>query len=134
MVDRAARRGYGLPSTFMSSKPDAGINHKEFGVTSEGVAVFLHEVRHAPEADPKPRHTPSLALHTRSVVIRATPTSAPSTTSTLTLTTTLTTNYTPCLEHPPHLPCTLILTRTLTLTRTRHDTTMPDARLPCTRR
>ena len=44
VVDRAARRGYGMPSSFMSSKPDAGINHKEFGVTSEGVAVFLHEV------------------------------------------------------------------------------------------
>ena len=44
VVDRAARRGYALPSSFMSSKPDAGINHKEFGVTSEGVAVFLHEV------------------------------------------------------------------------------------------
>ena len=25
----------------MSSKPGAGINHKEFGVTSEGVAVFV---------------------------------------------------------------------------------------------
>ena len=25
----------------MSSKPGAGINHKEFGVTSEGVNVFL---------------------------------------------------------------------------------------------
>jgi len=43
IVERAARRGYAMPSAFMSSKPDAGINHKEFGVTSEGVAVFLHE-------------------------------------------------------------------------------------------
>ena len=25
----------------MSSKPGAGINHKEYGVTSEGVAVFV---------------------------------------------------------------------------------------------
>ena len=25
----------------MSSKPDAGINHKVYGVTSEGIAVFL---------------------------------------------------------------------------------------------
>ena len=41
VVDRAARRGYALPSSFMSSKPDAGINHKEFGVTSEGVNVFM---------------------------------------------------------------------------------------------
>ena len=30
-----------LAAAFMSSKPRAGINHKEFGVTSEGVAVFL---------------------------------------------------------------------------------------------
>ena len=29
------------PAAFMSSKPDAGINHKVYGVTSEGVAVFL---------------------------------------------------------------------------------------------
>jgi len=41
LVDRAAYRGYPVPAAFMSSKPDAGINHKEFGVTSEGVAVFL---------------------------------------------------------------------------------------------
>merc|ERR1719331_1152405 len=32
-----------MPSAFMSSKPRAGINHKEYGVTSEGVAVFLAE-------------------------------------------------------------------------------------------
>jgi len=43
VVERAAVRGYAMPSAFMSSKPDAGINHKEYGVTSEGVAVFLHE-------------------------------------------------------------------------------------------
>jgi len=39
----AAARGYAMPSAFISSKPSAGINHKEFGVTSEGVAVFLDE-------------------------------------------------------------------------------------------
>jgi len=43
MAARAAARGYAMPSAFISSKPEAGINHKEFGVTSEGVAVFLHE-------------------------------------------------------------------------------------------
>ena len=32
-----------MATAFMSSKPDAGINHKEYGVTSEGVAVFLDE-------------------------------------------------------------------------------------------
>ncbi|HUG09463.1 MAG TPA: NAD-glutamate dehydrogenase domain-containing protein, partial [Opitutaceae bacterium] len=41
IVDRAKRRGYALPNSFMSSKPGAGINHKEYGVTSEGVTVFL---------------------------------------------------------------------------------------------
>jgi len=40
-VARAAKRGYGTPPAFMSSKPKAGINHKEFGVTREGVNVFL---------------------------------------------------------------------------------------------
>lgn len=40
MVERAALRGYPIPSAFISSKPDAGINHKVYGVTSEGVAVF----------------------------------------------------------------------------------------------
>lgn len=43
IVARAAARGYAMPSAFMSSKPRAGINHKEYGVTSEGVAVFLGE-------------------------------------------------------------------------------------------
>ena len=41
VVANAARRGHPMPDAFMSSKPDAGINHKEFGVTSEGVHVFL---------------------------------------------------------------------------------------------
>jgi glutamate dehydrogenase len=40
---RAAYRQHPLPSAFMSSKPGAGINHKEFGITSEGVTVFLEE-------------------------------------------------------------------------------------------
>ena len=42
IVNRAKRRGYPFPNTIMSSKPATGINHKQFGVTSEGVAVFLH--------------------------------------------------------------------------------------------
>ncbi|KAL7566432.1 hypothetical protein ACA910_000913 [Epithemia clementina (nom. ined.)] len=41
IVHRAAIRGYKTPAAFMSSKPRAGINHKEFGVTSEGVNVYL---------------------------------------------------------------------------------------------
>jgi len=41
IIKRANRRGYTIPAAFMSSKPRAGINHKEYGVTSEGVHVFL---------------------------------------------------------------------------------------------
>jgi len=35
--------GYKPGGTFISSKPSAGINHKEFGVTSLGVNVYLEE-------------------------------------------------------------------------------------------
>jgi glutamate dehydrogenase len=41
IVQQAARRGYDTPAAFMSSKARAGINHKEYGVTSEGVNVYL---------------------------------------------------------------------------------------------
>ena len=41
IIKRAAYRGYPTPAAFMSSKPRAGINHKEYGVTSEGVNVYL---------------------------------------------------------------------------------------------
>jgi len=53
IVDRAQRRGYGLPNSFMSSKPGAGINHKEYGVTSEGVTVFLDAALRAVGIDPE---------------------------------------------------------------------------------
>ncbi|HEY4255220.1 MAG TPA: NAD-glutamate dehydrogenase domain-containing protein, partial [Chlamydiales bacterium] len=35
--------GYKPGRSFMSSKPGAGINHKEYGVTSYGVNVYLHQ-------------------------------------------------------------------------------------------
>lgn len=41
IIRRAEYRGYDTPAAFMSSKPRSGINHKEFGVTSEGVNVYL---------------------------------------------------------------------------------------------
>lgn len=41
VIKRAGLRGYGTPAAFMSSKPRAGINHKEYGVTSEGLNVFF---------------------------------------------------------------------------------------------
>lgn len=52
IVDRARRRGYPLPTSFMSSKPGAGINHKAYGVTSEGVTVFLDVALRAVGIDP----------------------------------------------------------------------------------
>jgi len=41
IIKRAEIRGYPIPAAFMSSKKDDGFNHKEFGVTSEGVKVYL---------------------------------------------------------------------------------------------
>lgn len=41
IVERAAQRGYPIPAACMSSKQGAGINHKQYGVTSEGVVVYL---------------------------------------------------------------------------------------------
>ena len=52
MVRRAGLRDYPMPNAFMSSKPGAGINHKVYGVTSEGVNVFLREFLDAREVDP----------------------------------------------------------------------------------
>jgi glutamate dehydrogenase len=43
IADFAVQSGYKPGRSFMSSKPGAGINHKEFGVTSFGVNVYLHE-------------------------------------------------------------------------------------------
>jgi glutamate dehydrogenase len=50
---RAQKRGYAWPSAFMSSKPGAGIAHKEYGVTSEGVIVFAHELLLTLGIDPR---------------------------------------------------------------------------------
>ena len=41
MGDYAAARGYILGSGIISGKPESGINHKEFGVTSFGVHTYL---------------------------------------------------------------------------------------------
>lgn len=40
-------------SSFMSSKPGAGINHKEYGVTSRGVNIYMEEVLKFLSFDPK---------------------------------------------------------------------------------
>ncbi len=52
IVERAAQRGYRWAQAFMSSKPGAGINHKEYGVTSLGVIVFMEEVLKTMNIDP----------------------------------------------------------------------------------
>jgi glutamate dehydrogenase len=38
------RQGYKPGLSFISSKPNLGINHKEYGVTSLGVTVYMHQV------------------------------------------------------------------------------------------
>jgi len=53
IVERARRRGYPTPTALMSSKPGAGINHKRYGVTSEGVTVFLEVALSAIGIDPR---------------------------------------------------------------------------------
>ncbi len=40
-------------TSFMSSKPGAGINHKEYGVTSRGVNIYMEEVLKFLGIDPK---------------------------------------------------------------------------------
>jgi glutamate dehydrogenase len=56
IVARATQRGYSVPTALMSSKPGAGINHKEFGVTSEGVVVFLDVGLRSIGIDPRKQH------------------------------------------------------------------------------
>ncbi|MBI9081172.1 MAG: NAD-glutamate dehydrogenase [Pseudodesulfovibrio sp.] len=56
IAQRAEQRAYKWPSAFMSSKPGAGIAHKKYGVTSEGVIVFADELLRTlginPESEP----------------------------------------------------------------------------------
>lgn len=54
--EQARRRKYKYWAAFMSSKPGAGINHKEYGVTSEGVNVFVENTLHYLNINP--RETP----------------------------------------------------------------------------
>lgn len=44
ITEQAERRGYRFPRAFMSSKPGEGINHKQYGVTSEGLHVYVHNM------------------------------------------------------------------------------------------
>lgn len=53
ITSRGATRGYPIPAALMSSKADAGFNHKEFGVTSEGVVVYFDVAMKHMGKDPK---------------------------------------------------------------------------------
>ncbi|APJ02922.1 NAD-glutamate dehydrogenase domain-containing protein [Silvanigrella aquatica] len=44
IIEHALHRKYKYAYAFMSSKPDFGINHKTYGVTSEGVNVYVDNV------------------------------------------------------------------------------------------
>jgi glutamate dehydrogenase len=44
IAEFSLQSGYKPKSAFISSKPRAGINHKEYGVTSLGVNVYMHEI------------------------------------------------------------------------------------------
>lgn len=48
----AKQYGYKPGSSFMSSKPGTGINHKEYGVTSLGVNIYMEEVLKFLKIDP----------------------------------------------------------------------------------
>ncbi len=53
IADFAHKHNYKPGRSFMSSKPGAGINHKEFGVTSYGVNVYLEQALLFLGIDPK---------------------------------------------------------------------------------
>ena len=53
IADFAVKHNYKPGRSFMSSKPGAGINHKEFGVTSYGVNVYLEQMLIFLGIDPK---------------------------------------------------------------------------------
>lgn len=51
--NQAQKRGYKYYRAFMSSKPVDGINHKQYGVTSEGLHVYVEHVLKHLNIDPK---------------------------------------------------------------------------------
>ncbi|WP_372370176.1 NAD-glutamate dehydrogenase domain-containing protein [Candidatus Uabimicrobium sp. HlEnr_7] len=53
IVQRAKNRNYKYPNAFMSSKPGVGINHKEYGVTSHGVNVYVEACLYYLKIDPQ---------------------------------------------------------------------------------
>ncbi|MFN4175039.1 MAG: NAD-glutamate dehydrogenase domain-containing protein, partial [Parachlamydiaceae bacterium] len=53
IADKSKSVGYKPGSAFISSKPKAGINHKEYGVTSLGLNVYVEELLKFSGIDPK---------------------------------------------------------------------------------
>ncbi len=53
IADKSKSVGYKPGSAFISSKPKAGINHKEYGVTSLGLNVYVEELLKFTGIDPK---------------------------------------------------------------------------------
>ncbi len=53
IADFAVQCNYKPGRSFMTSKPGAGINHKEYGVTSYGVNVYLEEILKYLKINPK---------------------------------------------------------------------------------
>ncbi|KAF3362325.1 putative NAD-specific glutamate dehydrogenase [Chlamydiales bacterium STE3] len=52
ITELSKKCGYRPGTAFISSKPKIGINHKEYGVTSLGVNVYMHEVLNYLGIDP----------------------------------------------------------------------------------
>lgn len=52
ITNYAQKYAYKPGRSFMSSKPGAGINHKEYGVTSRGVNIYMEEVLKFLDIDP----------------------------------------------------------------------------------
>ncbi len=52
IIERAQKRGYEWAGALMSSKPEVGISHKRYGVTSEGVIVYADEILRTLGIDP----------------------------------------------------------------------------------
>jgi glutamate dehydrogenase len=55
IADRATQRRYPQPNAFMSGKPGPSVAHKTYGVTSEGVTVFLEAALRHIGIDPRER-------------------------------------------------------------------------------
>ncbi len=53
IADQSVKYNYAPGIAFITSKPQVGINHKEYGVTSLGVHIYLNEVLKALEIDPE---------------------------------------------------------------------------------